>query len=94
MFRWQIIQEMLSELIIIRNDICHNAAVTHIVALHRVATGASLTMSGNMFSKVMQLLACAEDTDVVGLCQAALKEAFSKLGKGSKGELHLKVNEG
>jgi hypothetical protein len=94
MFRQQIIQGMLSELVIIRNDICHSAAVTHIIALDGVATGANLTMRGNIFCKAVQLLAYAEDTDVVERSQAALKEAFNKLGKGSKGEIHLKINEG
>jgi hypothetical protein len=34
-FRWQIIQGMLSECIIIRNDISHGAAVTRIIALDK-----------------------------------------------------------
>jgi len=85
---------MPSERIIIRNDIRHGAALTVITALDRVVTGASLAMRGNIFCRAVQLLACAEDTDVVGCSQAALEEAFNKLGKGSKGETHLKINEG
>jgi hypothetical protein len=84
-------QGMLPELIIIRSDKCHGAAVTHVIALDRVATGASLAMRGNIFCTAVQLLAYAEDTDVAGRSQAALKEAFNKLGKGSKGEMHLKI---
>jgi hypothetical protein len=51
-------------------------------------------MRGNIFCRAVQLLACAEDTDFVGRFQAALEEAFNRLGKGSKGEMHLKINEG
>ena len=57
-------------------------------------TGAILFMRGNIFCKVVQLLAYAEDADIVGCCQAAVKEAFSKLGIGSKREMHLTINEG
>jgi hypothetical protein len=42
-------QGTLSECITIRNDIRHGAAVTHIIALDRVVTGASLAMRGNIF---------------------------------------------
>jgi len=59
---------MLSKLIIVRNDICHGAAVRHIIALDSVATGANLTVRESIFWTAVQLLACAEDTDVVGHC--------------------------
>lgn len=85
---------MRSKLIIIRNDICHGAAVTHIIPFDSVATGANLTIRGNIFCTAVQLLACAEDTGVVGHCQAALKETVYKLGIGSKQELRLKIYEG
>jgi len=84
-------QGMLPELIIIRSDKRHGAAVTHIIALDRVATGANPSLRGNIFCAAEQLLAYAEGTDVAGRCQAALKETFSNLGKGSKGEMHLKI---
>jgi hypothetical protein len=51
-------------------------------------------MRGNIFFKAVQSLAYAEDTDIVGRCQATPKEAFNKLGKYSKAEVHLKINEG
>jgi len=54
MLRRHIIQGMLSELIIIGNDVCHGAAVTHIIVLDRVATCASLSMRGNILRKAVQ----------------------------------------
>jgi hypothetical protein len=73
---------MLSERIIIRNDICHGAVLTHIIALDTVVTSASLAMRGNIFCRAVQLLACAEYTDVVGCSQAALEVAFNTLRTG------------
>jgi hypothetical protein len=50
-------------------------------------------MRRNIFYKSVQTHAYADDIDITGRSQAAVKEAFTSLGKTAR-EMHLNINQG
>jgi len=62
------------------------------LALEKVVRNAGIQTSGTIFYKSVQLLAYAEDIDVIARSRAALKEAFLSLERAA-GEMGLRINE-
>jgi sorting nexin-29 len=62
------------------------------LALEKVIRNAGIQTNGTIFYKSVQLLAYADDIDIIARSQAALKEAFISLERAA-GEMGLKINE-
>jgi hypothetical protein len=62
------------------------------LALEKVVRTAGIQTNGTIFYKSVQLLAYADDIDIIARSQAALKEAFISLERAA-GEMGLKINE-
>jgi len=62
------------------------------LALEKGVRNAGIQMSGTIFYKSVQLLAYADDTDIIVRSQTALKEAFLSLERAA-GEMGLRINE-
>lgn len=60
---------------------------------YNVIRAASLNCSGTVYSKSPMLLAYADDADIVGFNNRAVRAALSRLEKEAK-ELDIVVNEG
>lgn len=60
--------------------------------LESIVRAAELNRSGTIFYKSVQLLAYADDIDIIGLNNRAVSSAFSKLDKEAK-RMGLVVNE-
>jgi sorting nexin-29 len=60
--------------------------LTFNIALDKVIRGEKINTRGRIFYKSVQILAYADDIDIVGRSQAAMKEAFSSLEKGVEGD--------
>ena len=62
------------------------------LALGKVIRNAGIQTSGTIFYKSVQLLAYADDVDIIARYRAALKEAALLLERAA-GEMDLKINE-
>jgi sorting nexin-29 len=62
------------------------------LALEKVVRNAGIQTNGTIFYKSVQLLAYADDIDIIARSQTALKEAFLLLERAA-GEMGLKINE-
>jgi sorting nexin-29 len=90
------IQGLSSEPLNIRNVIRQGDAVACLlfnIALEKVIRDANINIRGNIFYISVQILAYADDIDITGRSQAAMKEAFTSLEKAAT-EMHLNINQG
>ena len=62
------------------------------LALEKVIRNAGIQTNGTIFYKSVQLLAYADDIDIIARSQVALREAFISLERAA-GEMGLKINE-
>jgi sorting nexin-29 len=62
------------------------------LALEKVVRDAGIQTNGTIFYKSVQLLACADDIDIIARSTTALKEAFLSLERAA-GVMGLKINE-
>jgi predicted rRNA methylase YqxC with S4 and FtsJ domains len=62
------------------------------VVLKVIVRRANLQTNGTMFNKETQLLAYADDIDIVGKSQSAVRKAFLAL-EGEAAKVELKINE-
>jgi len=62
------------------------------LALEKAVRNAGIQMSGTVFYKSVQLLAYADDTDLIARSRTALKETFLSLERAA-GEMGLRINE-
>jgi len=62
------------------------------LALEKVVRNEGIQTSGTIFYKSVQLLAYADDIDIIARSQTALKEAFLSLERAA-GEMGLRINE-
>jgi hypothetical protein len=60
--------------------------------LEKAIREANIQVTGHIFHKSPQILAYADDVDIVARTKAALIEAFSALGKSAK-KMGLKINQ-
>ena len=58
----------------------------------KVVRNSGIQTNGTIFYKSVQLLAYADDIDIIARSQAELKEAFISLERAT-GEMGLKINE-
>jgi hypothetical protein len=61
------------------------------LALEKVVRDAGIQTNGTIFYKSVQLLACADDVDIIARSPTALKEAFLLLERAA-GVMGLKIN--
>jgi sorting nexin-29 len=57
---------------------------TRYTNLEKVIRDAALNIRGNIFYKSVQILAYADDIDIIGRTQSAMIEAFNSLEKAAK----------
>jgi len=62
------------------------------IALEKVIRDAAVNTSGTIFCKSVQILAYADDTDIIGRTQSAMIEAFTSLERAAKG-MNLFINQ-
>jgi sorting nexin-29 len=62
------------------------------IALEKVIRDAAVNIRGTFFYKSVQILAYADDIDIIGRTRAAMIEAFTSLEKAAKG-MNLFVNQ-
>ena len=62
------------------------------LALEKVIGNAGIQAGGIIFYKSVQLLVYADDTDIIAMSRAALKEAFLLLERAAT-KMGLKINE-
>jgi hypothetical protein len=62
------------------------------IALEKVIRDEKINTRGSIFYKSVQILVYADDIDIVGRSQAAVKEVFISLEKAAKG-MGLQVNQ-
>jgi sorting nexin-29 len=62
------------------------------IALEKVIRDAAVNTRGTVLYKSVQILAYADDTDIIGRTQAAMIEAFTSLEKAAKG-MNLFINQ-
>jgi hypothetical protein len=88
------IQSTLSESLLIKKSPSgrYPSILLFNVALEKVIRDVKINTRGNIFYKSVQIFACADDIDIVGQSQAAMKEAFISLEKVAK-EMNLHVNQ-
>jgi sorting nexin-29 len=76
------IQNRLSEPITVKNGVRQGGALACLlfnIALEKVIRDAAVNIRGTLFYKSVQILAYADDTDIIGRTQAAVTEAFTSL---------------
>jgi hypothetical protein len=81
------IQNRLSAPINIKDGIRHGDALAcqlFNVALEKVVRDAALNIRGTIFYKSIQIIAYADDIDIIGRTQSAMIEAFNSLKKAAK----------
>ena len=89
------IQNRLSAPINIKNGIWQGDALACLlfnVALEKVVRDAALNIRGTIFYKSIQIIAYADDIDIIGRTQSAMIEAFNSLEKAAK-DMNLLVNQ-
>jgi hypothetical protein len=89
------IQNKFSAPIHIKNGIRQGDALACLlfnVALEKVVRDAALNIRGTIFYKSVQILAYADDIDIIGRTQSAMIEAFNSLEKAAK-DMNLLINQ-
>ena len=89
------IQSDLSDSIITKKGLRQSdslACLLFNLALEKVVRNAGIQTSRTTFYKSFQLLAYADDIDITGRSQTALKEAFLSLERAA-GEMGLRINK-
>ena len=89
------IQNRFSAPIHIKNGIRQGDALACLlfnVALEKVVRDATLNIRGTIFYKSVQILAYADDIDIIGRTQSQMIEAFNSLEKAAK-DMNLLVNQ-
>ena len=89
------IQSDLSDLITTQKGLRQGdslACLLFNLAFEKVVRNAGVQMSGTIFYKSVQLLAYADDIDIIARTRTALKEAFLSLERAA-GEMGLQINE-
>jgi hypothetical protein len=90
------IQNLLSDPIYIQNGFRQGDALACLlfnVALEKVNRDSIINLTGNIFYKSVQILAYADDINIIGRMLKAMKEAFTNLEKAAK-KMHLQINQG
>jgi sorting nexin-29 len=90
------IQNILSHPIHIKNGVRQGdtlACLLFNIALEKVIRDSGINLRETIFCKSVQILAYADDTDIIGRMQKAMKEAFTNLEKAVK-KMHLQINQG
>jgi sorting nexin-29 len=62
------------------------------IALEKVIRDAAINIRGTIFYKSIQILAYADDIDVIGRTESAMIEAFTSLEKAAK-DMNLFINQ-
>jgi len=62
------------------------------LVLEKTVRNAGIQTSGTIFYKSVQLLAYADDMDIIAISRTTLKEAFLSLERAA-GEIGLRINE-
>jgi sorting nexin-29 len=62
------------------------------IALEKVIRDANINTRGTIFFKSVQILAYADDIDIIARTETAMKEAFTNLEKAAK-KMHLNINQ-
>jgi hypothetical protein len=62
------------------------------IALEKVVRDAALNIRGTIFYKSVQILAYADDIDIIGRTQSAIIEAFNSLEKAAK-DMNLLIHQ-
>jgi hypothetical protein len=62
------------------------------IALEKVIRDAAVNIRGTIFYKSVQILAYADDIDIIGRTQSAMTEAFTSLEKAAK-DMNLFINK-
>jgi hypothetical protein len=86
---------MLSSPIITRNGVRHGdslACILFIIAFEKVVRDAGINTRGTIFYKSVQILAFADDIDIIGRTQKSMKEAFLNLERAAK-KMILQINQ-
>ena len=89
------IQNRLSEPITIKNGVRQGDALACLlfnIALVKVIREAAVSITGTIFYKSAQILAYADDIDIIGRTQSAMIEAFTSLEKAAK-SMNLFINQ-
>jgi sorting nexin-29 len=89
------IQKMQSSPIITRNGVWQGdslACLMFNIALEKVVRDAGIYTRGTIFYKSVQILAFAEDIDIVSRTQKYMKEASLNLERAAK-EMNLQINQ-
>jgi sorting nexin-29 len=60
--------------------------------LEKVIRDAAVNIRGTIFCKSVQILAYADDIDIIGRTQSAMIEAFTSLEKAAK-DMNLFINQ-
>ena len=89
------IQSDLSDLITTKKGLRQGdslACLLFNLALEKAVRNAGIQKSGTIFYKSVQLLAYADDIDIIARSRTALKEAFLSIERAA-GEMGLQINE-
>jgi len=89
------IQNRLSEPINVKNGVRQGDALACLlfnIALEKVIRDAAVIIRGTIFYKSVQILAYADDIDIIGRTQSAMIEAFTSLEKAAK-SMNLFINQ-
>jgi sorting nexin-29 len=89
------IQNMLSSPIITRNGVRLGdslACLLFNIALEKVERYAGINTRGTIFYKSVQILAFADDFDIIGRTQKSMKEAFPNLQRAAK-KVNLQITQ-
>jgi sorting nexin-29 len=89
------IQNKLSEPINVKNRVQQGAALACLlfnIALEKVIRDATVNTRDTIFYKSVQILAYADDIDIIGRTQSAMIAAFTTLEKAAKG-MNLFINQ-
>ena len=62
------------------------------IALEKVILDAQINTKGNIFHRSVQILAYADDIDIIARSQSALKETFTRLEESAR-KMNLRINE-
>jgi hypothetical protein len=92
---WVNIRNKLSEPINVKNGVQQGDALASLlfnIALEKVIRDAALNTRGTIFYKSVQILAYADDIDIIGRTQSAMIEAITSLEKAAKG-MNLFINQ-
>jgi hypothetical protein len=89
------IQNKLSEPINVKNGVRQGDALVCLlfnIALEKVIRDSAVNTRGTIFYKSVQILAYADDIDIIGRTQSAMTKTFTTLEKAAKG-MNLFINQ-